>query len=42
MLQAHVGMVLNDPLQTVQLVAEPEHYEHGKVQVEQVLVLDEK
>ena len=38
----HVGIVLNDPLQTVQLDADPEHYEQGKVQVEQVLAEDEK
>ena len=38
MLQAQVGMVLNDPLQEVQLVAELEQSEQGKVHVEQTLV----
>ena len=38
MLQAQVGIVLNDPLQEVQLVAEVEQAEQGKVHVEQTLV----
>ena len=38
MLQAQVGTVLNDPLQEVQLVAEVEQAEQGKVQEEHTLV----